>query len=77
MNEEKRKKEEKRKEVRPVWEKERRKERRNERRSDIGERKRNKSTVREMREVINFFFIISFELCSNFWERTVARWQVF
>ena len=65
--------EEKRKEVRPVWEKERR----NERRSDIGERKRNKSTVREMREVIKFFFFISFELRSNFWECTVARWQVF
>ena len=49
MNEEKRKKKEKRKEVRE-------KERRNER-SDTGERKRKKSTVREMREVIkNYFF---------------------
>ena len=54
MNEEKRKKEEKRKEVRPVWEKQRR----NERRSDIGDRKRHKSTVREMREVIKKLFFL-------------------
>ena len=44
--------EEKRKKVRPVRENERR----NDRRSDTGERKRKKSTMREMREVIIFFF---------------------
>ena len=53
MNEEKRKREEKRKKVRPVREKERR-----------NERKRKKITVREMREVIKkiVFFFIRFEL---------------
>ena len=50
--------EEKRKEVRPVREKERR----NERRSETGERKRKNSTVREMREVIKNYFFIRFEL---------------
>lgn len=45
--------EEKRKEVRPMREKERRKERRNERRSDTGERKRKKSTVRELRMLLH------------------------
>ena len=48
--------EEKRKKVRPMRENERRKERRNERRSDTGERKRKKSTVKEMRQVIIFSF---------------------
>ena len=50
--------EEKRKEVRPVREKERR----NERRSETGERKKKNSTVREMREVIKNYFFIRFEL---------------
>ena len=47
MNEEKRTREEKRKKVRPVREKERR-----------NERKRKKITVREMREVIKKLFFL-------------------